>query len=307
MKIKINITKIKREFPYEMYVLFINTVMIVDLLRMILPSMSILGIIRNGLYVLSLVYMFYHAICKKNLAIIVMLGTCYVFLATLSCLQNDDLFRVVLSESMIFLSRCVVGFYFAFYIPVNEIFFRKIKKYFMIQIIYCAVYMSTHTLGLYATDGSYMTFSYNILIMAMIWILLTVYNPTIFRIIGTIAFVGIIVVYGARGPLLCIAVSVVLFLLYKFADSSAWKKMLQIMLYLVGGFGIISAKNIILDFLLKMNPASRTLYLLKNFNIDNLSGRDIYYELLKNEISKNWILPHGIFSDRLILASGGYK
>ena len=164
--------------------------------------------------------------------------------------------------------------------------------------------MSTHTLGLYATDGSYMTFSYNILIMVMLWILLTVYNPTILRVIGTIAFVCIIVVYGARGPLLCIAVSFGLFLLYKFADSSVWKKILQIILCVVGSFSIVSAKNIILDFLLTLNPESRTLYLLKNSNLDALSGRDIYYEVLKNKINQNWILPHGIYSDRLALASG---
>ena len=301
---KINLTKLKREFPYEIYILFINTVMIVDLLRMIVPSAGVLGIVRNGLYLLSLIYMFYHAIHHRHSTIIVMLGTYYVFLAALSCLQNVGLFRVILSESLIFLSRCVVGFYFAYYIPVNDIFLKKIKKYFVILIIYCVLYMSTHTLGLYATDGSYMTFSYNILIMVMLWILLTVYNPTILRVIGTIAFVCIIVVYGARGPLLCIAVSFGLFLLYKFADSSVWKKILQIILCVVGSFSIVSAKNIILDFLLTLNPESRTLYLLKNSNLDALSGRDIYYEVLKNKINQNWILPHGIYSDRLALASG---
>ena len=63
-------------------------------------------------------------------------------------------------------------------------------------------------------------------------------------------------------------------------------------------------RNTIIDILLRFNPSSRTLYLLKNFKIDNLSGRNTYYDLLRTEINKNWFLPHGIYSDRLICRWG---
>ena len=52
-----------------------------------------------------------------------------------------------------------------------NVFFKKMKKYYVILFLYCFVYITTHTSGIYATDGSYMTFSYNILIMTLVCLL----------------------------------------------------------------------------------------------------------------------------------------
>lgn len=305
MKLLIKNKRLKEEIPYELFALFINTVMIIDLLRIIVGNVNALEIVRNGIYVFTAMYVIYHAIGHKHLSVLMAFGMGYAFLAAFSLLRNDGITEVVLSGSMIFLTRCLAAFYLAYYLPINECFFKKMKKYYVILFLYCFVYITTHTSGIYATDGSYMTFSYNILIMTLVCLLNCVEKPTPLRTLGVVVLLGIIVAYGARGPLICIVISLLLFLWYKFASFSVWKKIILFCFCIGGGSGLFMVRNTIIDILLRFNPPSRTLYLLKNFKIDNLSGRNTYYDLLRTEINKNWFLPHGIYSDRLILSGGG--
>ncbi len=53
--------------------------------------------------------------------------------------------------------------------------------------------------------------------------------------------------------------------------------------------------------MLSINSTSRTLILLKNGNLFDLSNRNSYYEILIEEIKRNIILPHGLYADRVIL------
>ncbi len=68
------------------------------------------------------------------------------------------------------------------------------------------VYITTHTSGIYATDGSYTTFDSNILITTLVCLLNCV-NMMPLRTLGVVVLLGIIVAYGARGPLICIVIS----------------------------------------------------------------------------------------------------
>ena len=302
MKLVINKEKLKQEFPYELLAFFINTVTIVDLLRMLMGDSTLLGLVRNGIYIVTALCVLYHAAKNRHLSKLVGLGVVYGILAAFSLLLSDGLTDVILSGSMIFLTRCVTAFYLGCYVPADDIFFKKLKKYYVLLIVYCLLYVTTHTSGIYATDGSYMTFSYNILIMTTILMLRCIQKPSLTKIIGSVILIGVIVAYGARGPILCLVVSVLLFLLYKFSTSPAWKKIIFSVSCVAIGIGLFQVRNVVIDFLISINPSSRTLYLLKNFKLDDLSGRNAYYDILTNDI--NLIKPHGLYSDRSVLGEG---
>lgn len=123
MKLLIKNKRLKEEIPYELFALFINTVMIIDLLRIIVGNVNALEIVRNGIYVFTAMYVIYHAIGHKHLSVLMAFGMGYAFLAAFSLLRNDGITEVVLSGSMIFLTRCLAAFYLAYYLPINECFF----------------------------------------------------------------------------------------------------------------------------------------------------------------------------------------
>ncbi|MDK0671361.1 hypothetical protein P5E71_09875 [Clostridium perfringens] len=143
--------------------------------------------------------------------------------------------------------------------------------------------------------------------MTTILIISCINKPTILKVVGTTSLIGIIITYGARGPILCIIISVMLFLGYKFISLPILKKLTYGSFFILIGLFFWGIRIKVIDFLLTINPSSRTLYLLKNFRLDSLSGRDTYYNLLSGEINKNWLNFHGIYSDRLILSANSMQ
>ncbi|HII4397415.1 TPA: hypothetical protein ACY4Q9_002025 [Clostridium perfringens] len=307
MKNVINTKKVKVEIPYEVFAFFINTVMIIDFLRIAIGNTYVVDIIKNIVYIVTVIYILYHAFIHRHLFTLISIGTGYFILVLISLLLNNEIYGVILSGSMLFFTRCIEAFYLSYYIPINDIFFNKIKKYYIVVFFYCLLYITKNNSGIYSTDGSYMTFSYNILIMTTILIISCINKPTILKVVGTTSLIGIIITYGARGPILCIIISVMLFLGYKFISLPILKKLTYGSFFILIGLFFWGIRIKVIDFLLTINPSSRTLYLLKNFRLDSLSGRDTYYNLLSGEINKNWLNFHGIYSDRLILSANSMQ
>ena len=62
MTLLIKNKRLKEVIPYELFALFINTVMIIDLLRIIVGNVNALEIVRNGIYVFTAMYVLYQTV-----------------------------------------------------------------------------------------------------------------------------------------------------------------------------------------------------------------------------------------------------
>ena len=106
---------------------------------------------------------------------------------------------------------------------------------------------------------------------------------------------------GARGPLLVFFLSVLLWF-FIHSHNSKQKKYIFLLLSM-GGIAIIF-KEKIFEMLSQLFPNSRTLLLLESGMFFDLSGRDAIYQNLLDNLQKNFILPHGLYSDRILLGNG---
>lgn len=287
-----------------MFCLFLNTVMITDLIRTVFGNQSVSNTFRNAIYIFTILYVIFHAYKHGHLISLIILSSIYLLLCLVNLFgnSNEDLIFLTISGSAIFLSRCVAGYYFASYIPINEVFFNKLKKYYILIFIYSFLYLFFNSAGLHTAKGSYMTFSYNILIPTTILLLRTINKPTIFKIVSSIYFTGVIVVLGARGPLMCIAITVLVYMLVRLSQISTFKRVLYCFLFSIFSIMIIAVRENILNLLMRIYPQSRTLTLMKTGEFFALSDRDLLYETIFETLRKNPLIPHGIYSDRIILS-----
>ena len=291
----------KKRRQYEALALFINSIMMVDLFRLVVPNVGVVSVLRDSLYVFGFLYMLYHSVNNHKVSIPVSIIVVYSMLAILTVIAYPGIGSVVGSGSLIFITRCVPAFYFVRYLNDYILLRKVLKKYYMIQFVYCIIYIINHQ-G-YITDGSYMTFSYNILLLTVLLLLSVFEKPSLLRILGSVFFVSIILIYGARGPIACIGISLVLFVLYKNRNISLAKRIVLLLVISLVVVVIITSFDNIISILRRINPSSRTLYMIEQLNLFDSSGRSSIHEAILSEVNKNWLLPHGIYSDRVFLAT----
>lgn len=142
----------------------------------------------------------------------------------------------------------------------------------------------------------------------------------LYDLIVFILDLGIVFIYGSRGPLLCACTMIILKILFNSRFLSAKKLgLLGVVVCIVGIVGALYEKiiNLLIVITQYLGYSSRNLYVLLNGKITNTSGRDLirdyYIEMIKNGpvtgygIAGGWIAPgtypHNIFLE-LFLSFG---
>lgn len=290
----------KDKISYELFALFINTVMLVDIVRLMIGNSLVVTAFRNILYIVCFAYMLYHAFTRKHVTLPALVFVVYLFLILLSLLAYAELNDVILNSSRIFISRCLPGLYFAYYLRDYDQLYESIKKYYIPLLLYCYLF-ATHSVN-EVIFGTYMTFSYNVLILTMLAIINCFEKFSIVSLIIAITALVSIIAFGARGPLLCILISSLIYGKYKMSNISIKKQFAALSGIVMIGIVVINAKDRILEYLISINPSSRTLRLLNNAELFDTSGRDTIYDYIVGKINENFIIPHGLYADRKILA-----
>jgi len=170
-----------------------------------------------------------------------------------------------------------------------------------ISCVYTFVYYLGVNQKLYSSTD-YMTFSYNLVYPCVIAFLTGVVQKKKIYVAFSIAFLICITINGARGALLCAALSIVFIVIWKrkktFAhDLLFWGSII------VAIITVYFFREEIVFGLAKTFPNSRTIFILqRDFltgRIDS-TGRDVVYEYCIDYIKKN-IFGCGLFQDRILI------
>lgn len=143
-----------------------------------------------------------------------------------------------------------------------------------------------------------MEISYSILPLSIISIYFAIKEKKILYLLSTIASVLVILGIGSRGPLLCIAVFIILYLLEDFKRN----KLIILFFTLLVCFTFFNYTNILnglIDFFEKYDINSRTLYKIRDGSIENDNGRGNIQEVAWNQLKDHPILGTGIGVERI--------
>lgn len=118
-------------------------------------------------------------------------------------------------------------------------------------------------------------------------------NDFILAFLGTL----IIIITGSRGPLLCIAILIIILLIFNFKNINKFKVLTIISLALM----ITYTKDILLGkmryILYSLGIRSRTIELLVSDKVSNLTGRDVVYDSTLELISRKPLFGYGVAAE----------
>lgn len=156
-----------------------------------------------------------------------------------------------------------------------------------------------------ALSPQYMVFSYNLLFPTAYFSLRCMSNFGLKRLFGTAIGVGLILIAGCRGALVCYLIAILLYVIFS-GGVLRIQKAVSILLLLLAIAGISTFWDEILGTAIKllesMNIDSRTLTMLSNQSFFDDSGRSAIQETIMDNVG---LLPKGLYYDRIV-ASGSY-
>jgi len=146
----------------------------------------------------------------------------------------------------------------------------------------------------------YMTYSYNMLPHVIFLILYSLKYKQKWShfVLGVAGFVGILI-FGARGALLCVLVSIILYIIF---EVKGIKKFLVLWLIII--FAIIfmlsyhNITNGIYNIMTSLGIESRTVYKFLTNDFFTSSSRVAIYKSVRSNIG---FMPKGIYADRVCL------
>lgn len=260
-----------------------------NILKIILGCIFLSGIkiIINRLYINSVMF--------------VLVSTILVLFNILFFPENNEYF----SSYVTYLYITIIPL-FVYITAIDDYRFlmnTMIKMSYFISAIAITFFVLSYTiLNVSHNYRSYsMSFSYSCLLPSMILIRNYVDRKALSSLLLALGLILVIIVYGSRGPVLCLLVySFILFLrTYLYKEKNKYM-LVFIVLAVIGFFAlspILSALNSILD---NLNIHSRVVDLLLQDDIE-MSGRDIIYSRVLTEFLKAPLNIRGISSDFLLV------
>lgn len=196
------------------------------------------------------------------------------------------------------------GYMFVRYISDYEQL-KRIMSYFSVAVVVCSIVSFFIVLKNQETQQQYMVFAYNMLLHTTFLILMFFEkkNP-IYLVIG-IAGAVMIVLAGCRGAVVCLALSIVVYTMFR--KTNSWKKLFFISLIATGIVLLVIYFENIISYMTnlaeKLDISSRTLDLLESGDIADDSGRGAIQEKIIENFN---LVGHGLFGDRVLSESETY-
>lgn len=160
-----------------------------------------------------------------------------------------------------------------------------------------------------------MPLSYALLLQVMIFVDRYINKRKIYDLLISIALFAFVLVGGARGPILCLGVYVILLLLFSKSISKNHKILFIALIVLIGTSFVLNMDSILkalIELLEKRGMSSRSLYYIYNQNYSDSGRGVIYYNYIQKALSGpvlgygtgggwiNYIYPHNIFIEFLL-------
>lgn len=203
----------------------------------------------------------------------------------------------------LFLLYGFLGLYLAQYLKDMGLLCSYLDKFTLATIILALL---QYIIALQsALSPQYMVFSYNLLFPTAYFSLRCMSNFGLKRLFGTAIGVGLILIAGCRGALVCYLIAILLYVIFS-GGVLRIQKAVSILLLLLAIAGISTFWDEILGTAIKllesMNIDSRTLTMLSNQSFFDDSGRSAIQETIMDNVG---LLPKGLYYDRIV-ASGSY-
>lgn len=285
--------------------LFIYAIIFTDLLRIIstiLNSTSLANAVeplRNFIYVFIFAGYYYYSTKKaKRIGIVAIMV--YFLILLFSIIVNPGLQSFAFTLSLLFISRYLLAFVMISQLEDPELLISIITKFSWIVPIYVLTYaFAPKDLSIgYAYN---MTFSYNLLFpSAACFYSLYVNKKHLFLciLVDVFAIIGV-VLYGSRGTILCVGVSVIYIIFANKKENSTKKYVGRLILAMISFF-IIIEKDLIVSKLASLFPNSRSLFILQNGNYLWDSNRDEYRQIANKYLHDNPFDFMGLAGDTFV-------
>ena len=243
-------------------------------------------------------------VLKRELNTTVIIYSCFIIAFSLNLIifpQNSDYIQSVLFE---FFLICLPCFIYSYSIDDYKIMynvFNYVANIVVVVGLFISLLILTNKINI---DSYSMALSYYLLIPSLLY-LYKFYNTFLLKylIVFSLSMISILLI-GARGPILCIAVYTIIYLLNNIKGRNDTKRLIVYVVILMILFIMLMFLRNILFFinsiLESIDIYSRTIYVLLN-HFTHLSGRDELYKNAFRLIKENPILGIGIAGDRYYL------
>jgi|GEM_PF-1347301 len=294
----------KREDNYaKIFTLFLNAVLIVDLVRMLINSMTIVNVVQYGIYVGCAIYIYWQIMFNnrfkidKSLFGLVCVTVLTAFISYAICPEVEQAYSYYF---LFLLTRIIPALYLTIYIDKQRLVltFEYLKKYRLLWLVYAIVGMFWIPLHTNSWNQYSMTYGYNLLIPACLAFYCFIRYAKIKWLFYGSVFGAFMLLRGSRASALCLIVFIILaYVMIHKENINIGKLARIIVLFIVGIIVSMNFKNIV-SLLSNIFPSSRTLALLaSNINFD--SGRSDIQYLYWEAINSHPFRFNGIFSDRI--------
>lgn len=195
---------------------------------------------------------------------------------------------VIYSYGYVLLTACLIA-----WIKDPSALIRAMKPFIPVSLLYAIVQLLvSHKTGLYS-----MPFSYATLPSAILCLLLWKKEKKYLFLFLLIALADLIC--GSRGCFLCFLFAV---LLSELMQGKKGYRILWLALLALAILLVLVNIHTIAGLAVKLFPSSRTVQILASGEF-YLSGREAYYSTLLNIIKESGFAPHGLYSDRFVMAT----
>lgn len=155
-----------------------------------------------------------------------------------------------------------------------------------------------------------LTFGYKLIFCCIVFLFFFLHQKRIFNLIASILSGLMVITDGSRGPILCLAVFLFLYMLVKIRDQQRWKKTIFAFLGIgICCIGLLLWQSIIpwlINKVSHMNVNSRTISMLVSGNIRSDTSRSAIYNLCLDIIRRQGPFGVGPFGDRVFIAPRYY-
>lgn len=301
--LKNNMISDRHKINGNIFVIFVYATLIVDLIRKInqiyiqLTPISV-EIFRDALYIMIFLYVIYNSLISRNIKIVLISVFAFFIVIFMSYFITPAIGPMLPDTILFFISRCIPGFYFGYYIRDFKSLMHKLQLYSLIAVIYALLII------FYAeeTSGNYMPISYNLLIPVLVSLYGLIYEKKYYFLISSLVFLRVIIEFGARGPLVCIFSACLIMIYFKIKEINLKKRIIiaAAAVLVIAIFAIFY--NFIVSKLILLFPTSRTVQLIYN-NLFDTTGRNPIYESSFKIILRDPFKIRGVLSDRILLNS----
>ncbi|MCM1038718.1 MAG: O-antigen ligase family protein [Ruminococcus sp.] len=292
MKIRIN----KEKLFCAMTCMYVFATIIVDFFRKLGNEQS-LEVIRNIIYIICFLYVIIHIYLNRKIKLDIIFLLIFPLQAFITLWITPEIKPVLSFFILYYFSRDFVGYYLFSRLCTPEIFKNSRWLLFIIALLYSMVIV----LQGFRSDN-YMLSSYNLIIPASILLIYGMKDFKIVYLFGGFISCLTILLYGARGALVCVGIAIILFMINDFfKEKISVGKVVLTACIIMGGVGVILNFNQILIRVYELT-GSRTIRLILSGNIINGYGRAKTYNAFWNEITANPFVYRGILSDRILAA-----